>query len=182
MSRKFKFSDNDKLYFVSYAVVHWIDVFIRNEYRDILLESWKFCQQEKDLDIYGWCIMTNHVHMIVGSKGRPLHKTIGEMKSFTSRALRKAIATHPKESRREWILNVMEQTGWANSNNIDWQCWQQNSHPIVLLDRAMFFQKLEYIHTNPVKAGFVDRPECYVYSSARDFCGVRGLIELSYID
>ena len=69
MSRKYKFGDNDKLYFISFAVVYWIDLFIRNEYKEIMLESWRFCQQEKELEIYGWCIMTSHVHLIVGSKG-----------------------------------------------------------------------------------------------------------------
>ena len=91
MSRKYKFGDNDKLYFISFAVVYWIDLFIRNEYKEIMLESWRFCQQEKNLEIYGWCIMTSHVHMIIGSKGRELDKIVGEMKSFTSRSLRKEI-------------------------------------------------------------------------------------------
>jgi len=43
MSRKYKFNDQDQLYFVTFAVVNWIDLFIRNEYRDIMLESWKHC-------------------------------------------------------------------------------------------------------------------------------------------
>jgi putative transposase len=87
MSRKYKFGDNAKLYFISFAVVYWIDLFVRREYKEIVLDSWRYCQQEKDLEIYGWCIMPSHVHMIVGTKGRPLDKTIGEMKSHTSRVL-----------------------------------------------------------------------------------------------
>ena len=85
MSRKYKFGDSSELYFISFAVINWIDLFIRKEYKEIVLDSWRFCQQEKDLEIYGWCIMSSHVHMIVGTTGRPLEKTIGEMKSFTSR-------------------------------------------------------------------------------------------------
>src|SRR5664279_4082652 len=68
MSRKYKFHDNDKLYFISFATVHWIDVFIREEYNHIILDSWKHCQEKRGLEIYGWCIMTSHVHMIIGSK------------------------------------------------------------------------------------------------------------------
>lgn len=101
MSRKYKFGDNDKLYFISFSVVYWIDLFIRKEYKDILIESWKYCQKEKDLDIYSWCIMSSHAHMIIGSRGRELEKTVSEMKSFTSRNLRKAITDHPQESRKE---------------------------------------------------------------------------------
>ena len=111
MSRKYKFGDNDKLYFISFAVMYWIDLFIRKEYKEIVLESWRFCQSEKDLEIYAWCIMPSHIHMIMGSKGRALDKIVGEMKSFTSRMLRNAIAEHPGESRKEWMVGLMERAG-----------------------------------------------------------------------
>ncbi|HRN73771.1 MAG TPA: transposase [Ginsengibacter sp.] len=181
MSRKYKFADNDKLYFISFAVVFWIDLFIRNEYREIMLESWRFCQKEKGLEIYGWCIMTNHVHMIVGSKDRAMDKIVGEMKSFTSRSLRKQIVENPRESRRVWMSEMMKRAGIENSNNNDWQLWQQHNKPIEIFNKKMFNQKLQYIHLNPVKAGFVENPEDYLYSSARDFYGKKGFIELSYL-
>ena len=82
MSRKYKFGDSEKMYFISFAVVYWIDLFIRKEYKDIVLESWRFCQKEKDLEIYGWCIMSSHVHMIIGSKGRPLEKIVWRNEKF----------------------------------------------------------------------------------------------------
>ena len=66
MSRKYKFGDQDQLYFVSFAVINWIDLFVRNEYKQIMLDSWKHCQLNKGLEIYGWCIMTSHIHMIIG--------------------------------------------------------------------------------------------------------------------
>ncbi len=181
MSRKYKFGDNDKLYFISFAVINWIDLFVRKEYKEILIESWKYCQKEKDLEIYSWCIMSSHVHMIVGSKGRPLDKVISEMKSFTSRSLRKAIEEHPGESRKEWMLWMMKRAGLKNGNNKDWQLWQQHNQPIELLTIEMFYQKLQYIHLNPVEAGFVEHEEDFLYSSARDFHGKKGLIELSYV-
>ena len=80
MSSKYKFWDSNKMYFISFATVHWIDVFIRNEYRDVLLESWKYCQKEKGLEIYGWCIMPSHVHMIVSSHGKKLEEVVKDMK------------------------------------------------------------------------------------------------------
>ena len=161
--------------------MHWIDLFIRKEYKDKVLESWRYCQKEKDLEIYSWCIMSSHIHMIVGSKGRPLDKIIGEMKSFTSRSLRKEIENHAGESRREWMLDMMQQTGIKNINNNDWQLWQQHNQPIELLTIDMFYQKLQYIHHNPVEAGFVENEEDYLYSSARDFHDKKGLIELCYV-
>lgn len=181
MSRKYKFGDSSKLYFISFAVIHWMDLFIRRDYKDIVLESWRYCQTEKDLEIYSWCIMSSHVHMIIGSKGRALEKTIGEMKSFTSRALRKAIAEYRGESRREWMMSMMETAGMRNGNNRDWQLWQQHNKPLEILNLDMFYQKLNYIHRNPVDAGFVENEEDYLYSSARDFYDRKGLIELCYV-
>lgn len=181
MSRKYKFSDNDQLYFITFTVVGWVDIFIRKTYRDILLDSWKFCQKEKDLEIFSWCIMTSHVHMIVGSKGRALDKIIGEMKSFTSRSLRKAIESNSSESRKEWMMPMLVRAGLNNVNNKDWQLWQQHNHPIELTTLDMFYQKMEYIHSNPVEAGFVENEEDYLYSSARDFYDKKGLIELCYV-
>jgi len=69
MSRKYKFGDNDKIYFVSFAITNWIDLFIRNEYRQEILNSIKHCQANKALKLYGWCIMTSHVHLTIGTKG-----------------------------------------------------------------------------------------------------------------
>src|SRR5690349_20531110 len=104
MSRKYKFWDSEKLYFISFAVVNWIDVFIRNEYKYELVNSWKYCIENKGLEVYGWCIMTSHVHMIIGCKGNKLENIVRDMKSYTSTRLRKLIKEHPQESRREWML------------------------------------------------------------------------------
>jgi putative transposase len=94
MSRKYKFSDSDKLYFISYAVVYWIDVFVRKEYKDIVIASWQHCQQEKGLEIYGWCIMPSHVHMIIGSNKNKLEEIVRDTKSYTSTQLKSVIKNH----------------------------------------------------------------------------------------
>ena len=102
MSRKYKFGDNDKLYFISYAVVYWIDVFVRKEYREIIIDSWKYCQQHKGLEIYGWVIMPSHVHLIIGSNKEKLDGIVRDMKSYTSTQPRKCITDYTGESRKEW--------------------------------------------------------------------------------
>ena len=96
MSRKYKFSDQDKLYFISFAVVYWIDVFIRNEYKEVLINSWQYCQEKKGLEIYGYCIMTSHVHMIIGSHQDKMEGIVRDMKSYTSGQLKKAIQVNRK--------------------------------------------------------------------------------------
>ena len=101
MSRKYKFHDNDKLYFISFATVHWIDVFVREEYNQIIIKSWKHCQENKGLEIYGWRIMPSHIHIIIGSKKNKLEDIIRDIKKHTSSELRMAIKNNNFESRKE---------------------------------------------------------------------------------
>lgn len=92
--------------------------------------------------------------------------------------IREAISEHPGESRREWMVWLMERAGMRNSNNNEWQLWQQHNKPIEILNMEMFYQKMEYVHRNPVEAGFVENEEDYLHSSARDFFDKKGLIDL----
>lgn len=102
---------------MSFAVVEWLDVFTRNEYKDILIESLEFCQQEKGMEIYVWCIMTNHVHLIFRSiKGQKPELLLGHFKRFTSKAVINAIKENPRESRKEWLLEQFEKAGAKSSN------------------------------------------------------------------
>ena len=180
MSRKYKFHDQDKLYFISFATVNWIDVFVREEYMNIMIDSFKFCQEKKGLEIYGWCIMPSHIHMIIGSSKNKMEDIVRDMKSHTSTKLRNAIKNNVQESRKEWMIWMMERAGKKNGNNNDWQFWQQHNQPIEIKDQEMFDKVLDYTHLNPVMAGFVSRPEDWKYSSAKDFCGIKGLIELDF--
>lgn len=182
MSRKYKFNDNTRLFFVPFAVVYWIDVFVRNEYRQILLDSLQYCQHNKGLDVYAWCIMISHVHLIIGSETNQLSHIMRDFKSDTSRSIRQCIEEHDSESRKEWMLWMMKRAGIKNSNNKDWQLWQQDSHPIELFTIEITKQKLDYLHLNPVVFGFVIKAEEYVYSSAIDYYGGKGLLDIRLLD
>lgn len=181
MSTKYKVRNQEKLYFISFAVVYWIDVFIRNEYKNLFLDSVRCCQRNKGLEVYAWCIMTSHVHMIIGTKDQNIEDIIRDLKSYTSRTIREAITNNPQESRKEWLLWMMKRAGIKNNNNQDYQFWQQSYHPIELWDNYMKEQKLEYLHQNPVGAGFVDSAESYLYSSARDYAGENGLLPVLFL-
>lgn len=182
MSRKYKIRDQNYPHFVSFAVVHWIDLFTRSVYRQILIDSLKFCQKNKGLILYAWCIMTNHVHLIIGTNDRPMEDILRDMKSFTSRKLKEAIIDNAEESRKKWILWMMKQAGNKNRNNQGWQLWQQHNHPIELSNGNLIRQRLEYLHNNPVKSGFVQNPEDWLYSSAGDYCGKKGFLDVVLID
>ena len=182
MSREYKFLDKDQLYFVSFSVVDWIDLFIRNEYKNILIRSWEHCIRHKGMELYGYCIMTSHVHMIIGSQQKSLEDIMRDMKRHTSLQLKDAIRNHPSESRKDLILCMMEKAGKKNCNNSNFQLWQQDNHPIQLKNLKMAHQKLDYTHYNPVEAGFVSKPEDYLYSSARNYLGMKGLIDVIILD
>ena len=120
--------------------------------------------------------MTSHVHMIIGTEKDNMEDIVRDMKRHTSIALRKCIEEHPQESRREWILKLMREAGSENSNNARFQLWRQDNHPIELFTQTVTHQKLDYIHNNPVMAGFVESPEEYLYSSAKDYYGLPSLL------
>jgi REP element-mobilizing transposase RayT len=183
MSRKYKFHDPDGLYFITYSVVKWIDVFTRDEYREIILDSFRYCQKEKGLVIHAYVIMTNHLHLIISRRGKYLMENImRDMKKFTSGTLINAIKNHPSESRKEWMIEIFREAGRKNSNNTVFQFWQQDNHPIELTSNKMMDQKLNYIHENPVKQGFVKKAEDYPWSSMSDYQGEAGLIDIELIE
>jgi putative transposase len=120
--------------------------------------------------------------MIIGTHGDKLEDIMRDMKKHTSLALKNAIQNHPGESRKEWLLWMMERAGRKNSQNINFQLWQQDNHPIALYDHKILIQKLDYIHNNPVTSGIVEKPEDYLYSSARANCGLPRLIEITLVE
>ncbi|MEQ8245127.1 transposase [Fulvivirga sp.] len=182
MSRNYKIRDQEKLYFISFAVVHWIDVFVRPIYKDIIVDSLKYCIEHKGLEVYGWCIMTSHIHLIIGTQGDKMEDIIRDLKKYTSKEILKEIKDNTQESRKEWMLWIFEKAGSKNSNNKTYQFWQQHNHPIELSDNHTMQQKLDYLHANPVVAGFVSEPQAYVYCSAIDYSGGKGLVPLKILE
>jgi putative transposase len=182
MSRAYKIKDQDKLYFITFATVNWIDFFTRKDYKDIIVESLKYCIENKGLELYAWCIMSNHVHLIIGTHGNKMEDILRDLKRHTSKTILKAISEHTGESRKEWMLWMFERAGKYNPNNEKYQFWQQHNKPIALYTRAVTRQKLDYLHHNPVAAGIVVEPWDYLHSSARDYFGGRGLIKISFIE
>ncbi len=183
MARKYTIKTQDKPYFVTFTIVEWVDVFTRNIYKDIFMESLVYCQKNKGLEVYAYCFMTNHIHLILGIKeDLLLQDAIRDLKSFTSRHIRKALEENHQESRKEWMLSIFKNLGKHNARNKDFQFWIQDNHPIELNTNEKLFQKLNYIHQNPVEAGFVEKPEDWLWSSAGSYAEIRqSPIELIYI-
>jgi REP element-mobilizing transposase RayT len=179
----YKIFDQGGLYYISFAVVAWVDVFTRKDYRDIAIESLRHCQSEKGLVIYGWCMMSNHAHLIISAKENNVSDVLGDFKKFTSKKIIKAIQDNAGESRKEWMLKIFRDAGEKNSRNSDYQFWQQDNQPKIIYTPEFAAQKLDYIHNNPVEAGIVEKAEEYIYSSARDYYYGKqcGLIKIEYL-
>ncbi len=183
MGRKYAIRDQEQFHFVTFTVVEWIDVFTRDDYRQLLVESIQFCQKEKGLLVGAWCIMPNHAHFILGTTGAmPLSDIIRDLKAFTSRHIRKAIETNSRESRKAWMMEMFTTAGKQKSNNRDFQFWQQHNHPIEMNSNTKIDSRINYIHNNPVTAGFVEEPREWRYSSARDYEGEKGMINIYFLD
>lgn len=155
MSRNYKFLNKEGAYFVSFATVYWIDVFTRLKYFQILINSLDYCRKNKGMILFAYCIMPNHVHLILRSANNDPSGLMRDFKGFTSRMLLNSIYENPKESRKAWMLEMFKKAGSTRSNVQDMQFWQQNNHPIEIWSQKVFEQKLNYIHNNPVVAGFV---------------------------
>lgn len=181
MSRNYKFYNQHQPYFITCTVINWLNVFTETKYNTIVLDSLKYCQKHKGLLIYGWCIMPSHLHLIIGTNNEPMQFIIRDFKSFTSRHIRKRMEENLENRNTQRMVQKMKATGLNNKNNKDWQFWQQHSHPQELFYKKVAEQKLNYIHFNPVKAGLTDIPKNWLYSSARDYAGGKGLLDIELL-
>lgn len=171
---------NDGIYFVTFTVVDWIDVFSRDLYRKVLIDNLIFYRENRGLELYGYVVMTNHMHLLIANSSEPLSDTIRDYKKYTAKTILELIEDE-NESRRTWMLSQFRFSASKNSRNSRYQFWQQHNQPEECVSNRFLDQKLDYIHMNPVKAGFVEEPHHWLYSSARNYAGMPGLIEVTLI-
>jgi len=140
----YKIRNQAAAHFITFAVVvpiaiGRVDVFTRKDYRDIVLESIRHCQDKRGLLLHAWCIMSNHLHLIAAAKENNLSDILRDFKKFTSKQIIKAIQDNEHESRKEWMLEIFTKAGEANSRNSEYQFWRQDNHPIELYSSAFVF-------------------------------------------
>ena len=122
------------------------------------------------------------MHMIAYSPESNLSDIIRDFKKYTSKQIIKKIIENPKESRAEWMLRLFKYYAKYNKNNTTYQFWKQDNKPTELINPKWINQKINYIHLNPPRAGIVELPEHYIYSSARNYMGESGILKLEVID
>lgn len=180
MSEKYKFYDPKGIYFVTSTVVYWIDLFTRKEFKHLVIDSLKYCKAAKGLVVHAWCIMPSQIHLIISTTDEPLEAIMRDFKKHLAKAIIKELDLI-NESRREWLLRAFAKAG-ANLKRISkYKVWQDGNQPKQLISNKFMLEKLDYLHNNPVEAEIVDEPEDYVYSSARDYAGRKGLIDIELL-
>lgn len=159
-------------YFMTCTIVGWVPVFTRREAVQILLDSWTYLQQESQLQVFGFVVLENHLHWI--AKAPDLTSIVRRFKAHTAKCLLALL----EQRQAHTLLHSFKSLKRAHKIESDHQVWQEGSHPQQVTSDEMLLQKLEYIHNNPVKRGYVDDPTHWRYSSARNYARQPGLIDV----
>jgi len=175
---RYKIFDNEYPYFVTGTTVDWITVFTKPDLVQILLDSLTFMQTMNRMIVYGYVVMENHFHLIVSSGN--LSKELGDFKSFTAKKIIDHLGDQIRSSgdfqKEVTILKRLSDAKLPFKRDRTRQFWQEGSHPQQIQTRDMMIQKVEYIHLNPVRRGYVDDPVHWRYSSASNYFKGIGLV------
>ena len=169
---RYKVKQNDSPHFLTCTVVEWLPIFTRPQAVDIVLDSLRYLQSRKEIILYGFVIMENHAHLIVSSENPA--RTMGRFKSFTARRIIDLLIS----KREKGTLRQLKHGKLPHKTDREYQIWQEGSHPVLIQGREMMRQRLEYVHGNPLRRGYVDDPVHWRYSSARNYAGVEGVLEV----
>jgi len=173
--------DQNAVYYLTFTVVDWVDVFTRNEYKTVIADSLNYCIDNKGLEVFAWCLMSNHLHLVCrATEGFQISDIIRDFKKFTAKTILDKIKTEP-ESRMDWMLYRFEFAGKFDNRISKYRFWQDTNHAIQLDNTELIEQKINYIHDNPVRAMIVGRQEDYLCSSACDYAGEQGLVNVQTI-
>jgi len=179
---RYQMSDKQGCYFVTFTVIHWIDIFSRKDYRDIIVSSLNYCIANKGLVVYAWVIMSNHIHLVITTKGsEDISGIIRDFKKHTSKQVSTAIQAI-NESRREWLLNAMSKEAKRIGRATYYKLWKDDNHAVNIDGiRIKLDERLNYVHENPVRNGWVSNAWDYVYSSAKDYqINKKGLVNIEF--
>ncbi|MFZ4699669.1 MAG: REP-associated tyrosine transposase [Candidatus Methylumidiphilus sp.] len=162
-------------HFLTATINHWLLIFTRPKTVNIVLDSWRYLQRESDFKLYGYVILENHLHLIASSEN--LGRDMQRFKSYTA----KEIIAFLEQRQSAKILEMLALFKRSHKIESTYQVWEEGNHPQIIETEAVMHQKMEYIHQNPVKRGYVDKPEHWRYSSARNYAGLEGLIEVTRV-
>lgn len=167
---RYVITDPAQPHFLTCTVMEWLPLFSRPALVDILLDCWRYQQARQGLRLYGYVVMENHLHYL--AQAPDLARCVSSFKSYTARRILDDLEQRGAQS----ALQRLRFSKRAHKQDREYQLWQEGSHAELVCSEDAMRQKLDYIHHNPLRRGYVDRPEHWRYSSARDYQGQPGLI------
>ena len=164
---RYRIHETEYPYFLTCTVVGWLPVFTRPEAVQIVFDCWDFLRQNREFVLYGYVAPENHLHLIAAAPD--LTNAMKSFKMFTAKAIIELLERHSAEM----LPRQLRALKLRHKTRSEYQVWQEGSHPKQIGNDEIMRQKLEYIHYNPVKRGYVDEPVHWRYSSARNYadCG-----------
>ena len=167
---RYKIYEPTHPHFITCTILHWIPIFTRTETTNIIFDSLRYLQKEDNLKIYAYVVLENHLHLLASSDD--IAMSMRKFKSFTAKEILEYL-------QKNNVCTILEQLAFykkAHKKKAQYQLWQEGIQPKLIQNEKMMMERINYIHQNPVKRGYVDRPEHWRYSSARDYEGVQGLL------
>jgi REP element-mobilizing transposase RayT len=182
MSTKYKATTTDEAYFITITTVGWVDIFTRVNQKYVIINALQHCQRNKGLEIYAYCIMSSHIHLLCkATNGFILSDVMRDFKKFTSKRIVQTIIDEP-ESRREWLLAHFQKACEHLKREQHYKVWQDGYHAEIVESNWFIKQKVNYIHNNPVQDKIVTLPEDYYFSSARNYARLENELEIVLLD
>ncbi|QDH79039.1 transposase [Echinicola soli] len=180
--KPYRITDQHGVYFLTLTVVDWLDVFTRKEYKLEVVDSLNYCVQKKGLELYAWVLMSNHLHLL-GRTREPFRISdfIRDFKKYVAARILDSLGRESIESRRSWMLSRMKFRGGQVKRVLNYKFWEDDNRAIWIESNKFLEQKLHYIHENPVNAMIVEEPKEYLFSSARDYAGMKGLVKVKLV-
>ena len=169
---RYKVYEPSHPHFITCTVLHWIPLFTRPESVNILFESFRYLQQHDNFKLFAYVILENHLHLVASSND--ISQSIKKFKSYTAKSLLELLHV----SKAKTILDQLAFYKKAHKTETSYQIWQEGSAFKLIQSEAMMIERINYIHNNPLKRGYVDEASHWCYSSARNYEDKEGLIDV----
>ncbi|HPP76259.1 MAG TPA: transposase [Armatimonadota bacterium] len=159
MSQSYRVAEAGYPYFITSTVLHWISIFSRDDYFKVLVDSFNYCIKNKGLIVHAYVLMPNHFHAVLTQSEGKLSDVVRDMKRHTAKTV--GLKLEP-DGRLMWLRSFHNAAKTPDGIKL----WKDEFHPEQIYSQKFFEQKVDYIHNNPVRAGYVVDPCYWKYSSA----------------
>jgi len=173
----------DACYFLTLNVVDKIDVFVRPVYKGVIVDALNHFIETQGVVVYAWCLMSSHLHLLIRIKeGYGPAYFERDFKKFTTPEIIKAIEME-MDPRRNWMIQRFEDFSKSLKRIEKFNVWQNCSSPLRIdsSQPGLLYDHIDHIHENPLRERIVESPESYLFSSARDYAGMKGLVKVKVI-